>query len=230
MSAQFPSSLLWAQRGNPACSRPGRPRNPLRPRSDPAGFTLIEVMISMSLALIVMAAMMSTFLYLGRNLNRLANQHRLESAGRLTLSQFARDARQAEAASSVADASDPTTKPTDSAVKFWNIATPGGGVTNVSYTYNSAGRTLTRSDSASGTSKVVLEHIQYFDLNYFNASGLPSPSTTAPYNQSTIPNVTSIQCIELRFTTRIGETPGLMTPEYAVVSPRLILRNRNPLE
>lgn len=200
------------------------------------GFTLVEVMIGMTLALIVMAAMMNTFLYLGRNLNRLANQHLLETTSRLTLSQFGRDARQAEAASNTADldSAGPTTAPTDSAVKFWNIPTSNGGVTNVTYDFNSITQTLTRSDSASGTSRVILRYIQYFDLNYFNTWGLPQTSATSPYNQSSIPNVISIKCVELRVTMRMGDktnnTTGFMTPEYSAVSPRLALRNRNLLE
>jgi hypothetical protein len=178
-----------------------------------------------------MAAMMSTFLYLGRNLNRLANQHLLETAARQTLSQFARDVRQAEAASLSTDLG-PMNSPTDSAVKLWYIPTTGGGVTNVTYNYDSSNRTLTRADSASGLPpRVVLKYIESFDFNYYNSWGLPQANATAPYNQSSIPNVRSIKCVELHFTTRMGDqannTLGFMTPMYAAVSPKLALRHRN---
>ena len=60
-----------------------------------AGFTLVELLVGMSLALVVMTGVLSTFSFLGRNLNRLANQQKLESEGRRALAYFAQDVRMA---------------------------------------------------------------------------------------------------------------------------------------
>jgi prepilin-type N-terminal cleavage/methylation domain-containing protein len=68
------------------------------PRSSSrAGFTLVELLVGTSLALIIMAAVLSTFAFLGRNLNRLALQQKLESEGRQALAYFGQDVRAAGA-------------------------------------------------------------------------------------------------------------------------------------
>jgi prepilin-type N-terminal cleavage/methylation domain-containing protein len=66
-------------------------------RQSRAGFTLVELLVGMSLALIVMTGVLSTFSFLGRNLNRLANQQQLESESRRALAYFAQDVRMANA-------------------------------------------------------------------------------------------------------------------------------------
>jgi len=65
--------------------------------SSRAGFTLVELLVGMSLALVVMTGVLSTFSFLGRNLNRLANQQQLETESRRALSYFNQDVRMANA-------------------------------------------------------------------------------------------------------------------------------------
>ena len=74
-----------------------------RPHSR-SGFTLVELLVGMTLALVVMTAVLSTFGFLGRNLNRLANQQQLESEGRRALAYFAQDVRMASGLSNPGDA------------------------------------------------------------------------------------------------------------------------------
>jgi prepilin-type N-terminal cleavage/methylation domain-containing protein len=58
-----------------------------------AGFTLVELMISMSLALMIIAAVLSSYLFLGRSLGRLVTQQTLDNEGRRALAYFAQDVR-----------------------------------------------------------------------------------------------------------------------------------------
>ncbi len=60
------------------------------------GFTLVELLVSMSLGLIVMLAVFSTYAYLGRNLTRLSYRSVLETQSRKFLVAFASDIRNAK--------------------------------------------------------------------------------------------------------------------------------------
>ncbi len=60
------------------------------------GFTLVELLVSMSLAVVVMAAVFSTYLYLGRNLTRLSYRSTLESQSRKILNTLTTDIRNAK--------------------------------------------------------------------------------------------------------------------------------------
>jgi prepilin-type N-terminal cleavage/methylation domain-containing protein len=60
-------------------------------RSIAPGFTLIELMISMSLLAIVFAAVFSAYLFLGRNLTRLVNVQQQQVQSRRTLRTFTQD-------------------------------------------------------------------------------------------------------------------------------------------
>ena len=95
------------------------------------GFTLVEVLVSASLAAAVMAAVLSSFVFLGRNLTRLANYQALETKGREALTYLRHDL-------AVAAAVKPGTTPTASSV---TLVLPAGEVT---YTYDSTAGSLRR--------------------------------------------------------------------------------------
>src|SRR5262249_43684431 len=98
-----------------------------RPTSS-SGFTTLELLISASLALIILTAVLSTFVYLGRNLTRLANYQMLEAQSRRALTYLRRDLVLAQ---SVKTGTTPT-------VTSVTLALPAGDVT---YTYdNTTGR------------------------------------------------------------------------------------------
>jgi len=68
----------------------------MRARAKPlAGFTLVELLVGATLSAAVMAGVLSSYIYIGRNLARLANQQTLETEGRRTLANFSRDVRMA---------------------------------------------------------------------------------------------------------------------------------------
>src|SRR5438477_34910 len=60
-----------------------------------AAFTLVELLIGVTLSGMVMAAVLSSYIYLGRSFGRLANQQILESEARRTLAYFTKDVQAA---------------------------------------------------------------------------------------------------------------------------------------
>ena len=111
-----------------------------------------------------MAAVLSSYIFIGRNLARLANQQILETEGRRTLANFARDVRLASGLSGTPSATSVTlSQPTST-----------GAPTTVAYSYDSGAGTLTRTP-ASGTAQVLLRNITASGLTirYYDTSGNP---------------------------------------------------------
>ncbi|HEX7631695.1 MAG TPA: prepilin-type N-terminal cleavage/methylation domain-containing protein, partial [Lacunisphaera sp.] len=63
--------------------------------SSAKAFTLTELLIGMTLSLIVMTAVLTSYTFMGRNLFRLANQQTLQTQSRRTLQYFQQDVRMA---------------------------------------------------------------------------------------------------------------------------------------
>ena len=180
--------------------------------SSKQGFTLVELLIGATLSAAVMAAVLSSYIFVGRNLARLANQQVLETEGRRTLAYFARDIRLASGLSGTPSATSVTlSQPTST------------GTTTVAYSYNSGAGTLTRTP-ASGTAQVLLRNITASGLTirYYDTSG--NPYTTY------VDYLSGIKQISLEFSTQLGRADnGTQTKVYELASNRLILRNRTLL-
>jgi prepilin-type N-terminal cleavage/methylation domain-containing protein len=73
-------------------STPSPTRNPGRARR---AFTLVEVMVASTLASFVLAAVLTTFLFMGRSGTNLRNYSDMEAQARKSLETFAEDVRQA---------------------------------------------------------------------------------------------------------------------------------------
>jgi prepilin-type N-terminal cleavage/methylation domain-containing protein len=71
--------------------------SPTRKRASRRGFTLVEVMISAGLGAFLLAAVLSTFLFMGRSGTNLQNYSDMEGQARQALEAFAEDVRQASA-------------------------------------------------------------------------------------------------------------------------------------
>lgn len=183
-----------------------------RLRSSRAGFTLVELLIGATLSAAIMAAVLSSYIYMGRQLARLANQQTLETEGRRTLAYFARDVRLASGISGTPSATSVTLSlPTST------------GTTTVAYSYNSGAGTLTRTP-ASGTAQVLLRNITTSGLTirYYDASGNPY-TTYTDY-------LSGIKQVSLEFSTQLGTASnGTQTKVYELATNRLILRNRTLL-
>lgn len=61
------------------------------------GFTLVELMVGVGLSSIILAAVLTTFLFLGRSGSNVINYNEMETEARASLEIFAQDTRQASA-------------------------------------------------------------------------------------------------------------------------------------
>jgi prepilin-type N-terminal cleavage/methylation domain-containing protein len=195
-------------------------------RNRTAGFTLVELLIGLSLSLIIMAGVLSSYIFLGRSFTRSlgitsANQPNLESKGRRALAYFAQDVRMASGISGTPSASSLTlTLPASS------------GTTAVTYTYDSTAHSLTRTPT-SGNAMVLLTNLltnptnpPYFYFRYYDASGNPYDNGTSPYTSVTN-YLPGIKQLSMTFTAQAGSsTNGTLTQVYRSDSSRLILRNK----
>lgn len=195
------------------------PRHPSR-----AGFTLVELLVGMSLALIVMTGVLSTFSFLGRNLNRLANQQVLESESRRALAYLARDVR-------LASGFPDDTAPDTTAVTFTIAA--NSGTSTAAYHYYTSGTTvggvsipagsLTRTAPADGTPVVLLTNLLDFDFTYYDATD----NRVTDFNNKR----SSIKKIAADFRSQTGSSAnGTRTPVLQGTSPRLTIRNKALLD
>jgi type II secretory pathway pseudopilin PulG len=190
---------------------------PARRQPPAAAFTLLELLIGMALALTVMAAVLSAFAFLGRQLVRLSHQQTLETEARRTLAAFAQDARLATALTSPGATALTFTQPTAT------------GTTTVAYTYYSAATTvsgvpipagsLTRTSPSGGTPVILVRNLQSIAFTYFDASDNRITDFTN--------KLSSIKKIALAFNTQTGRSAdGTLTPVFSSASPRISLRNK----
>lgn len=177
-------------------------------------FTLVELLIGMSLAMMVMLAVLSSYTFLGRSLVRLVNQQTLITSGQRTLAYLTQDVRMASGISGTPSAS--------SLVLTLPTAT---GTTTVTYTYNSSARTLTRTVGAA-TPLTLLSQLTSSTFSYYDGSGNQFTSSTLSGGNY----LSSIKQVSLSFVCQTGtNSDGSRAPQTAdfqTSSPRLILRNQ----
>lgn len=178
----------------------------------------------MTLALMVMTAVLTTYVSLGRNFTRSlglssANQPTLEGQGRRTLAYFAQDVRMASGISGT---------PSTSTVTF--TLPTGTGSTTVAYSYNSTTGTLTRTPSG-GTALVLNSNLRSCYFRYYDALGNPYDNNASPYaTDFSSSSSLGIKQLSLSFTAQAGNSAnGTLTQVYQTNSPRLLLRNRSLL-
>jgi len=186
-----------------------------RKSTSKAGFTLVELLIAASLGAILMASVLSTYLYVGRNLARLASYQTLETESRKTLSYLSKDFALAQSVKS-------GTTPTGYSV---TLVLPSGEVV---YSYDSTTKGLRR-QATFGTSpdltflKNASCECTTFSFRYFTTTdGAPTnqvaPTANVPY---------SIKQIQVRF---VVESPGSWSAQtrtrFETASARVLFRNR----
>jgi Tfp pilus assembly protein PilW len=176
-----------------------------RPASAGSGFTLVELMVGMSLSLTIIAVTLAAWIFVGRNFTRMANTQYLEAHTRSAFTLFSTDVGS-------------TTKVSTATATSLALTVPAG---SVSYAYSSANGTLTRTDT-SGTATVLISDLTSFSFNYFNTTG-----TTAIASPSTA----SVKKIEMSFTSKLGNSSdNLKQSVYSTVSSRVALSNRPLLQ
>ncbi len=183
------------------------------------GFTLVELLVGMSLALIVMTGVLSTFSFLGRNLNRLANQQKLESETRRTLAYFTQDIHMATALTSPSASTLTLTVPTTAGTStvLYTYHTSAATVAGVSVPANS----LTRRAPAGGTPVILLYDIMPsgFAFTYFDGTN----TAVTDFTNKTL----YIRKVSMSFSTQSGNSAnGTRTQVNRGASPRLAFRNK----
>ncbi len=201
-----------------------------------AGFTLVELLVGMTLALMVMTAVLSTFGFLGRNLNRLANQQLLESEARRALAYFAQDVRMASGLSSPGEAQLELAVPAGTATRkiiyYYNstatAATVSIGATGDQVSVTAPGNSLVRffEDTANpntGSTVTLLRNLLSCDFDYRDVSNNAVTDFTN--------KVSSIKKVALEFRSQTGDSAnGTLAPVYPCASPFLAIRNKALLE
>lgn len=170
-----------------------------------AGFTLVEILISAFLGSFILAAVLSTFLFMGRSGANMQNYNDMESQARKALEYFAEDTRQASGVTWGADS---------------NTITLTVNGASVVYIYDPSAHTFTRRDATS--TRILVSGITTFAFSAFNISGTSLPlDTTANLtaaNGTTKQLQISLECSRTN-TTVVAAT-------NSVLSARFILRNK----
>jgi hypothetical protein len=166
-------------------------------------------MLATVVSAVVFAGIFSAYLFMARNLTRLANSQQQQVQARRAFLQVAKDVNEATA---VPSASDGTL-----------VLTLSGGT--VTYTYNSTTKILSREYPA-GTSTAMISNLSAFSFVYYGKYGstalAPSPGTIAN------PNV-ALGRIELRYASAVGSTANGTRSSSTVVSSRMVLRGKTNL-
>ena len=177
----------------------------MKPRSR-RGLTLVELLVAMTLSLVIVGAVLDTFLFFGRSATRIAKYQELEQETTLGLELLGRELRMAEGFASTGSPLNRVTLTVPNAV--------GTGSYTVVYDYDSSVRTLTR--QAGGTSKVVVRDI------------LPGTFAFRRYDlvQNTATSDYSTNQLQITMTLAPAMGPSVASATKRVVSSRFVLRNR----
>jgi prepilin-type N-terminal cleavage/methylation domain-containing protein len=176
------------------------------------GFTLVELIIGMTLSAMVLTAVLSSYLFLAKSFIRLANQQVLETEARRTLEYFSRDVQMASGISG-----------TPSATSVTLILPTSSGTTTVTYAYNGSAGTFTR--TGGGSTLVLVRSITASGLtiHYYDSSSNEYISYTN--------YLTGIKQLSLVFSTQTGASASnTQTLVHQVASGRLLIHNSSLLQ
>jgi Tfp pilus assembly protein PilW len=170
-------------------------------------FTLVEAMVGATLASFVLAAVLTTFLFMGRSGANLRNYSDMESQARRSLELFAEDVRQASAISWTTS-SDVTLTVNSTAIRYF---------------YTSSAGTFSRS-VAGGTASQLITGITSgtFAFKAYNVAGTEMPLVTSANLTAASSSTKQLQIsLEASRTTQT-----VMSATNLVLSARYILRNK----
>jgi Tfp pilus assembly protein PilW len=213
-----------------------------------AAFTLVELLIGASLSAAVLAAVLSSYTYLGRQLGRLANQQTLETQARLALGTLTQDVQSATGLTTLTgspsanrlDLIVPTATGTTNLITYYYNAdlTDAGDVTVNGTAFAPPPASLTRYvyNGTTVTSRTLVRHITDGDTDeadndllfrYYDASGQEYITATLTA-QSYLPGIKQI-ALEYRAQV-VTVNQGTTTPVQREATSRLTLRNRGFLQ
>jgi prepilin-type N-terminal cleavage/methylation domain-containing protein len=208
----------------------------VQPPAPRTGFTLVELLVGMSLALIMMTAVLLSYVFIGRNFTRSLgitskNQPTIESQGRQAVTYFSQDVRMATgidtSVNALSASSLTLTVPTSTGTKpiayYYNSTASAVTLTLItSYSTTVPAQSLVRVDGSTGRAMTLHTNLLSFTFTYYDASG--NPYTTY------VNYLSGIKQISISFTAQAGSsTNGTLTQVYRGDSARMILRNRRLL-
>lgn len=176
-----------------------------------SGFTLVELMIGATLGAFILAAVLSTFLFMGRSGANVQNYNDMEAQARSALEIFAQDTRQASGV-------------------VWSDANTVAltvGTLSVTYQYNPTARRFARQEAVTATgtinsTRVLVTGITTFAFSAYNISGNNVPISTAA--ERTAANGTTKQLQISLEASRTSTT--VVAATNTVLSARFVLRNK----
>ena len=162
-----------------------------------SGFTLIELMISMTIGLVVLAAVTKTFTIQSRQNNAEEQVAQMQQNARGALDLMIREVQMAKydpaATAFPAETYGVTYSATQLQIKS-DISGNGtldtatsGSVENIIYAYDSVNLRITRQLGSGGTAQILADNISAFTFNYYDANG---SAVTSAANSGNIRKVT----------------------------------------
>lgn len=175
------------------------------------GFTLVELMIGASLGAFILAAVLSTFLFMGRSGANVQNYNDMETQARTALEIFAQDTRQASGIVW-----------TDANTVVLTVAT-----LRVTYQYNPTAQRFARQEVVIATNvvnstRVLITGITSFAFSAYNITGSSVPISTAA--ERTAANGTTKQ-LQISLEAARNSTT-VVAATNTVLSARFVLRNK----
>lgn len=166
------------------------------------GFSLVELMVGMGLAALVLGISMGSLLFMSKSTAGFGNYHHMNMTSRMALDTFASDARMTVDVNSVSDSG--------CSLEVYNAS---GGMDTVVYLYNADSGEFSRSVNG-GAGDVLLEDVEFLDLDYFNIKPTDN-ATTIPLEVKEI----QLQATLRRNVLSVGNT-------NEIISARFMMRNR----
>lgn len=189
--------------------------SPIRkPISRPArgAFTLVEVIIGSTLSSFILAAVLSTFVFMARSGVNLTNYSDMESQARKALEIFAEDVRQASAINWTSST---------------NVTLSVNSASIVYYFDSSDSQNLKffRRTSTGSTALITKITAGTFSFTAYNVNGTPLPLVTSANLTAATTSTKQLQ-ISLEASRSNGEDARQVKASNLVLSARYILRNK----
>ena len=167
------------------------------------GFTLVELMLASVISAIVFAAIFSAYIFMARNLARMANFQQQQVQNRQTFYYVGKDVSDAVQLTGASSSSLVLTLSSGAIITYTCVpaipspTTPG---------------TLSRMVDGAVPAPTLLSNLTTFSFGYYDKSGAPTSVHT------------NIKQVELRYTSAVGDKANGTQSSDIVVSARMVLR------
>lgn len=172
-----------------------------------SGFTLVEVMIALSLGVIVLGIATGSLVFLARSSVAAGNYQNMGISGRKALEYFASDARMTDDVVGIAVFSG-TKRAYSTVLSVYNASKT---TEEISYVYNQSAGTFMRYD-ASGTGTVLLNGVQRLFLTFYDING----------NETVDP----LAAKEVQLSAKMERKALALDNTDEIISARFMMRNR----